>query len=406
MKSKSVKSQITMIIIVGFLLFIVVSFVLYLSKSSIKKTSRKTIKEVQETALESQPLKEFVTNCIDKLAKDAIVLLGKQGGRIYASQGGTHPDFSDDAHKGIFFIEYNGFNVAYNIKSLSFPSPPNLYPTKTFPYKSENLNDNEKFFDGSFGEDTSPPIDSLSEQPSIQLQIESFIDKNINDCADFSVFEKQGLEVVARASATSVIIGENDVSVNSKIPITAINPKTNEITEFNEFSTSINVRLKDVYIFTKNLIDQDIENIEFDISSRANNMGPINVQVDRDVYSKDDIIIVADGQSLINGIPFQYVFARKNRMPAVYYIKPTTYTTDPQPNGFDIAEKHLMPNYPDDLKAIDPDEDSTPPKIRALLPKPDDLLPTKLNRDEIKFRIEAADGELEDYQEIIVKRIS
>ena len=73
MAAKSLKSQVTMLMIVGLTLFIIVSLVLYLSKSTIKKQSQQGIKQTQETAIEIQPVKEFVAKCLDKLAKDAIV---------------------------------------------------------------------------------------------------------------------------------------------------------------------------------------------------------------------------------------------------------------------------------------------------------------------------------------------
>ena len=65
-----------MLMIVGLVLFIIVSFVLYLSKSAVKKQSQQSIKKTQETAMDTKPIKEFVNKCLDKLAKDAVVLIG------------------------------------------------------------------------------------------------------------------------------------------------------------------------------------------------------------------------------------------------------------------------------------------------------------------------------------------
>ena len=82
MKIKSLRSQITMMIIVGLVLFILVGIVFYISKSAVKKTSQQGIKTSQDTALDTQPIKEFVSKCQDKLAKEAVMLMGKQGGYI------------------------------------------------------------------------------------------------------------------------------------------------------------------------------------------------------------------------------------------------------------------------------------------------------------------------------------
>src|SRR3989338_2677463 len=94
MRIKS-KSQVTMLMIVGLVLFITISLVLYLSKSAIKKHSQQGVKDIQGTAMDSRPIKEFIEKCLDKLAKDALILLGRQGGQIYTSQGGTTVDYSD-----------------------------------------------------------------------------------------------------------------------------------------------------------------------------------------------------------------------------------------------------------------------------------------------------------------------
>ena len=134
------KSQVTMLMIVGLVLFIVISLVLYLSKSAVKKQGQQNIKKTHESAIETQPIKEFVVKCLDKLAKDAIVLLGRQGGYIYTSQGGTLIDYQE-TDEGIFFVKHDGMNVAYNILPPKFAIPPYSsdvpdYPWITFPYKT------------------------------------------------------------------------------------------------------------------------------------------------------------------------------------------------------------------------------------------------------------------------------
>ena len=163
MKLKT-KSQVTMLMIVGIALFILVSLVLYLSKSAIKKQSERNVKGIQDTSIEPQPIKEYITKCLDKTAKDAVVLLGKQGGFLYQSQGGTLIDFRDD-DEGKYFIKYNNLNVAYNILPPKFNIPsasPHFfssvweYPWITFPYKTES---NDQTFYGYFGTQNIPPLE-------------------------------------------------------------------------------------------------------------------------------------------------------------------------------------------------------------------------------------------------------
>ena len=100
---KPTKSQVTLIMIVGIVILIVAVLFIYISKNSGKKIRETSIKEVHETALEMQPVKELVSGCLDKLAKDAVVILGRQGGYIYESQGGSFVDFQE-TDEGMFFI--------------------------------------------------------------------------------------------------------------------------------------------------------------------------------------------------------------------------------------------------------------------------------------------------------------
>lgn len=401
MKFKFLKSQVTMLIIVGLVLFIAISFVLYLSKSLVKKQSQQNIKNVQEIAIDAQPIKEFITKCLDKLAKDSVMLLGRQGGYIYSSQGGTLIDYSE-TDEGLFFVKHNNLNVAYNILPPKFESSPYSsdipdYPWNTFPYKTENSN--EEVFEGFFGIDNMPPLNSSGGPNSIQTQIETFIDNNLLSCMDFSIFEKQGLDIRINSTKTSVIVGSSDISVKSKIPITITNPTTKEFYQINDFSANINIRLRDIYFFTKKLIEDDIKNIRFNISDTNNNKDSLSIQPIKNIFSdearkiKADLIIVADEKSLIYGKPFEYVFARRNRAPVLYYIKQNNLEF---PHLYTINRNDLLRDS--ELKAKDPDEDSytftitpTPPKV--------------LNIPQLKFKIEVSDGKLSDYQIITVNRI-
>src|SRR3989338_5359322 len=154
MRIKSKRSQITIIMIVGLVIFIIVGLLLYLSKTSVKKSVQSSVRKTQSIPNEIQPIKEFVSNCVDKLAKDAAVLIGKQGGYIYSNQGGTYIGFSD-TDEGIFFVNYENYKNAYNIKqpSLYAPQPYSTYipsyPWVTFPYKT--FGSTEKTFYGIYG---------------------------------------------------------------------------------------------------------------------------------------------------------------------------------------------------------------------------------------------------------------
>lgn len=395
MKQSHLKSQITMIMIIGLVLFITVSFILYISKSSVKKQGHQNIKTIQGTAIETQPIKEFAAKCLDKLAKDAVTLLGSQGGYIYSSQGGTLIDYSD-TDEGLFFARHNSVNVAYNILPPKFAAPPYSsiapdYPWQSFPYKAANSN--EEIFEGFFGISNMPPLNSSEGPNSIQAQIEAFIDNNMRGCADFSSFEKQGIKITMQPAKTSVVIGSSDVTINSKIPIKISSKETSEFSEISDFSVNLNLRLRDIYFFSKELVEKDVKNIKFDIGSINNSRDFLSVKVLKHAFSNDDLVIITDEKSLISGKPFEYVFARRNRAPALYYIKKTVLD---YPSLYAINQSELLGGYK--LKAEDPDEDNYTFTITPSLPK-------VLNVPQIKFKVEVSDGRLSDYQTITVNRI-
>lgn len=356
MKIKSLKSQITMMITVGLVLFILVGLILYISKSTIKKTTQQGAKTTQGTALDTQPIKEFVSKCQDKLAKEAVTLIGKQGGYIYKNQGGDLVDYSD-SDQGIFFIMYDSNKVAYNIKQppiysiAPFSSVPPDYPWISFPYK--NTQSNDRLFDGIFGLSNMPPLNNSQGPNSIQSQIENYIDNKMESCADLRPFTNEGYEINANKSKTTATIGSSDVRIKTSMPIKIINKATSEQTYIDEVSTIIDLRLGDMYYFVKNIISNDVVKVNFNLKDAGNNKNSFRINVLDNIFSKDDIVTITDDKSQISGKRFEYRFARENRAPALYYIKENIIKL---PRDYMIYRGDLIRGS--ELNAEDPDEDS------------------------------------------------
>ena len=391
---KTGKSQITMLMIVGLLLFIVVGFVLYVSKSAVKKQSQLSVKGVHQTPIDTLAIKNFVANCVDKLAKESFLLLGKQGGYLYRSQGGTLVDYDETNDEGIFFVKYNGFNVVYNILPPKFESSyytakiPD-YPWKTFPYTSSHT----EVFDGFFGFNKMPFLYSYQGPHSIQTQIESYIDNNIGGCLELDFLKNQSYDIEIKKSKTQVTIGSSNLNVKMDLPITIKNQNTKETFELSKFSSNVDLRLNEIYTYVKDIVDSDIKNIKFDITSSSGS--DFNINLLENIHNNDDIIVITDQKSLINGKPFQYVFARKNRAPALYYLSPEALYFD---LGTSITESDILQGQ--QLRAEDPDEDDVKFSIRALAF--DSSLPKILDVPELTFRVEVTDNSLIDYQDIKV----
>src|SRR3989338_5292014 len=111
------RCQITLFIIIGIVILIIVGLLVYLATYITKKGIEKEITKSEKIPLAAQPIKTYIETCLDKTAKDAIILIGKQGGYIYNSQGGTLIDFKT-LDENAFFINYESNIISYNI----FPS--------------------------------------------------------------------------------------------------------------------------------------------------------------------------------------------------------------------------------------------------------------------------------------------
>lgn len=389
---KKTKAQITLFIILGLVIFILIFFSIYLMSYKAKEQTKKETKKIQKIKTELQPIEDYVTQCLDQTVKDAVFFLGKQGGYLFNSQGGPLVDFLN-SDEGLFFVNYDGYKVAYGITPLNrqtgqFFSKSPSYPWVTFPEKEST-----DFFEGLFGQSNLPPINRTFGTNSVKSQLEFFIKKNMEKCVDWTIFEDQGYEIEEQEMNIDLTIAKEDFTARLDYPISIIHSSKEESTSLNEFVVKTDIRLQHVYNLVKNLIEQDIHNIKFDIETE--NLGnDVSIEVVRDVFEKDDIIIVKDMKSLIHEHPFEFVFSRRNRIPALHYITPLQVILD---NRHEILDTDLIPGGLAALKATDPDEDVVSFSIDPAVPK-------TLNLPDIEFKILVSDGELQDYQVIKVLR--
>jgi len=400
MESRSKKSQVTIFIILAILLVITVVSLILISRYNVAKTARQETLETKETILDIQPINKFVTECLSTVSKDGLLKIGRQGGYLFTSQGGTLIDYLD-TDEGLFYINYEGSRVVYNILKPRFPigkfspSIPN-YPWITFPYEDKNSNEELFRVQGIFGVSNLPNLDNFFGPHSIQTQLTTFISNNIDNCLDFSVFENQGFSIFAADKNITTDINENDVVFNMNFPMTIENLVSGEKTTLNEFLVRHDVRLGKLRRFANILIAADISDVKFDVMN-ISGFDSFEIEVKKDVYDNDDLIIITDQKSSLGNAPYKYFFARKNRNPAMLYLTPNELTL---PENTEITSEILIKNYPDSLKAFDPDEDVIDESSFSIRPD----TPITLSLPEIKFTIEVTDGELEDNQIITVIR--
>lgn len=364
--------------IISIIIVIAVASILLLTRHQAKKAASQEAIESKEVQLDVQPIKNFVERCLSLTAKNGLLLLGRQGGRIFESQNGPVPDYND-AQQGLLYIGYKGSKISYNILESRFLSGKYSaeipkYPWQTFPYDGGVRNFAAK---AVFGSNKLPPLNRTFESKSMQEQLEAYSSKSIGQCLDFSVFEQQGFTIKAAESEITVAINDNDVTFSMAFPM-EIESLTKERTEITDFTYKLPVRLGKLHAFANGIIENDVNNINFTIN-QTSGQDSFHVDVVHDAYEKDDIIIITDKKSTIDSFQYEYVFARKNRNPALFYIGPSITLSAPMTES--LVKK-------ENVGALDPDEDS--------------LFFSVGNIEGDKYKITVSDGKLEDYEETVI----
>lgn len=337
---KRKKSQVTLFIIVGIVIVVIVSLIYGASRYAGRQETETAVKKVREAKLNVQPITTYVESCLDRYAKEALVTLGQQGGKILASEGGTLSSFNG--------IQDGDYKVPYYI----YPANPHIvlnYPwpnLKTYPYPGGapdgDLNAAEDL-NGIFGESNMPPLTKGSGPHSLQLQIETNTLRRIGDC-NLQAFENQ-FDIVKGTPSLETTIAKGNVIFDLTYPLEIADIATGAKTTIEGFQASVRIRIGRIYEFARYLVLNDIKDPEFDVRLMVEDM-----TVDVKDKGGNDIITIMDARFTLTGSPYEFKFARYNRKPALHYIDPS------QVPSFNPGDRIFPENISADPKAYDPDE--------------------------------------------------
>ncbi len=400
------KAQLTLMMILGIVMLLAVGLVYYLAGAKEKRPDAET-QRISQLAL--QPVRDYITACLDLVARQGMQLMAKQGGVLYVSQGSTIDDFLQ-SQEGTAFVEHEQLKVQFNIlrpigsvANYFFSTIP-AYPFATFPYKG-----NATSWFGYYGKAQLYPLYKTS-QDSIQEMLEAYVATNIVACPDWSTFEPSGLQMTAGTANASMVFAENlsqlqveqYVSFVLNWPVQVFQPATGASVRLEDFVVQYPIKLGSFYFHIKSLIDTEATDISFEPNATAR----FSVIVEQDKFGYDDLITVKDLSSILGAEPLAWQLVRKNRAPALWLINQslinqtaycdgsrfsvqgTTLTVQPQQGAFPIQ-----------LNASDPDDDSI---TYSLEPSTPQIGPVALGKGFLKFKVKASDGELHDYQDLTV----
>ncbi len=409
-------------------MLLIASFFLYSAKTVTKTKTTQGVKQVQTSQQEMKQVTSYVQSCLDATLKKGLEVLGKQGGYIGNNYNTPYPKLSSFGIGGNTYILADGFEIRYGILRSSTPQPP-IYPTKRSPY---GPNPNAAGTPALSGERNFPSLDEESDTHSFHNHLKAYVMSNIGNCLDFSIFNEEGLDIAAGELSGELTIAATNIVFALNYPLDIRNRFTNEQTVQSTFSSTQNIRLGMIHSLMSSIIQADVNNITFDISSFALPEG-IFIQVVRDAHNHDDLIILKDSQSPLNGKPYELQVGRQNRMPALHYVSPkashdylvispslpplqmNTIVTITVPTGsppLTITKEYIATNIfqglnadGSGLKADDPDEDTTSFTYAVVSTDPHHQLTSEpLIVSQIQIVIQTSDGALEDYQSITINK--
>jgi len=309
------KAQITLFIIIG--LMIVITLGVFYSFISAPK--------IEEGELDTTAIEEYVTACLDRTAKEALIRLGEQGGYLFEEY---MPDSPKPEPTGDLLLvyaitkphlftnsEWSEIMSALRLSGLNianpFPSDED-YPWETFPYKNH-----QPTFKGYFGINRLVALTKEYGEMSVQAQLEKNIKENLavkSSCLNLSSFEEKGYDIKKGSLSVNSTITENSIVFDLNLPLEI--RKGSQKRKISKFSVESKIRLKKIYEFARYLIINDITDITFNITDQT--YQGLIVLKDSQIKKPDDLIIIMDSDSIIDGKPYVFQFLRENRKPALH----------------------------------------------------------------------------------------
>ena len=343
------QAQITIFIIIGFLIIIAFGTTIYVT-TKIGKSTETTTQQKEQLGI--QPIQDYITTCLQMATREGLALLGKQGGLIYKTQGGLndlpeeHLQYTDP-ELGMLDLQFLILPPEGNVGTANcatpeqkcgeenrpdcclFYSDPPYYPYPGFPY----LPDGSTLYNGYFGISQLPPLykktpDERAVSNSIQENLELYIAKRTAECTNWKTFEDKNYKISPGQPTASLLFaekkqieqftelqtfGEQYINVELSWPIEITTPG-GEKTILSNFADKEPIRLVTIYFTIKQMLDADAT----DISYEPESTGSFTTSTIQN--GENAIIIVKDSQSKIANKPYEFWIARKNRAPALWQI--------------------------------------------------------------------------------------
>ncbi len=234
------KAQITVFIIVGIIVLVGVGLYLGLRSETVRERLGVGVElTLEEVPVEFSAVKPFVEGCIREVAEEGLRVMGERGGFVDPSGAGYKAGTEPTEGGAVEMSPGSDYVVPY---WYYMASPNNCQGGCAFmkvPEEALRLKKN-------------------TETPSIQEQLELYINNNLDVClADFKILKDKGFSVnkLGRPAA-EVRIRDEEVSIRVNYPLEFSKVSTRKISDF---IVRHNINLNKIYDLAKELVDLQAE---------------------------------------------------------------------------------------------------------------------------------------------------
>ena len=357
------RAQITVFIILGMIILAVFAFLL--RTTSIVQTEKleAEAENIINELGQSQAIKHYINLCLKQSAEEALIKIGKQGGRIYDYQHGNS-NFGTARYQRVF-LNNKTQNISVGVQTPKLHPPYNNSYPPNLPYYPEFKNIFKKIdieseyylgnnilpklcdLNGSNKDDINKDYTGSSCKLSrnafgtnidtIQIQLSNYTSTFVKTCIDLNFLkDEMAYNLELGTPNTKVILGEDDVRFETNFPIEinfnkSGNKKGNIITKDLEYTVVIPVRIKkiydfliDVYYFETNYFDFGFNDYASRKTFKKLNMTKNGLKIEKNNVptpnNYDDLFKLIDYDSIVRGNPYEFYSIIENRPPALDYI--------------------------------------------------------------------------------------
>jgi hypothetical protein len=404
-----IKGQVTLFMLIGVVMAAGAFLVFHTAQIQTKMQLENKADEITQQLLKTTALEEYVTLCLKDSAEKGLILLGAQGGVIYKSQNGTTTDYVSKSlppgrlaiPKKIDINDVAGTKVGEENIYVSYAlEKPTLImsdlghqPVPMYPYAGYFTPQTSAQLKGDhFGQirikglcdPTGPnkrggplfdPCETYGAPKSIQTELAQYVANGIKECVEFDEFSHMlGYDITPGEIDPTVTMTENSVVFNVRYFLT-INIKGKAVSKPIDFKTEIPLRLKNIHEYfylggqKQGFLQRAANDILFNITRDYENitfggksywLPGFRYSIEKNACTEcsdaagfDTIVSLIDEFSLVNGQPYMFQVAIRNRVPALDWV----HYPNPLSDDYDlvIIENSTRQITP---KGYDPDQDA------------------------------------------------